>query len=68
MKKWQFWLNGQKKVHEDDDWMDSDELKHKLISSSRTKKRLSKMLFVFMVVIAVGVMLFNLWTYCFDLF
>jgi ABC-type multidrug transport system permease subunit len=55
------------KHHDNNDWMDSDELKNQLLSSYHRRKVISKVLFVFAVIMAIALITFNLWVYCFDI-
>jgi hypothetical protein len=43
--------------------VDSDVLKRKLIRSSRRRHRMGQVLFVAMVILAAGLVAFNIWVY-----
>jgi hypothetical protein len=58
--------NKKRKSPNDKGWVDSDELKHQLISSSRRRHIAGKLLFMLLVIMAIGTTSFVIWAYCFD--
>lgn len=47
-------------------WVDSDVLKHRLLSSSRRREIAANVLFVILVILAIAVVAFCLWAYLYD--
>ena len=58
--------NKQRKSPKNNGWVDSDELKHQLISSSRRRHIVGILLFLLLVIMAIGMTSFTIWAYCFD--
>jgi hypothetical protein len=58
--------NKKRKCPSDNEWVDSDVLKHQLISSSRRRHIIGKLLFMLLVVLSMGMTSFVIWAYCFD--